>query len=168
MARCCDCLFFDGEEGVYRCRKNGIPVSTHAVALPIHCAYFLRKRDGATEMGFERKYQSPEPSDDQLALHVKLKELEEESSLTRFGLTKGFFAVLSMMVFFLFTLSMLVHNQATSGKEVLSGTHLVVIAVVIAFSVIIYFSFVFRRRSRLKAEISKAKAKIEMVSGDRV
>ncbi|HLF82604.1 MAG TPA: hypothetical protein VI837_00350 [Blastocatellia bacterium] len=54
------------------------------------------------------------------------------------------------------------------GRDVLSGTHIVIIFGILAASVVIYFSFVFGRAARLRAEITKTKKLIEVVSGDKV
>jgi hypothetical protein len=158
-------MFFDSKEGVYRCAKTGQSISTHSVAQPIECSYFVRRKNEQIEVEVERKYQNA-IDDDKAALHLKLKRLEEEYRLAHFGLAKGMLSVVVAMGCFLTTFAMEIFGKWLSGDNILGGVHLVVIAVVLAFAIIIYFSFVFGRRSRLSAEITKTKSKIEMVSGE--
>jgi hypothetical protein len=54
------------------------------------------------------------------------------------------------------------------GAGFIDGTHLVLIAFILVGGLIIYFSFVFGRAAKVRAEISKTKKLIEMSSGDRV
>ena len=165
MARCCDCMFFDGEEGVYRCTKTGQTISTHSVAQPIECVCFLRKKNEEAEVGGERKYQDAS-GDDEAVLRLKLKRLEEEYRLAHLGLAKGMFSAFGAMGCFLSTFGIAIFGKWLSGDSILRGIHLVVIAVILASAIIMYFSFVFGRRSRLSAEISETKSKIEMIAGE--
>ncbi|MCX5643536.1 MAG: hypothetical protein NTZ17_02450 [Phycisphaerae bacterium] len=105
-------------------------------------------------------------SKEELELH--LKGLEREYELARLGMIKGQGAtrmgvagalvttVLSFTAFFL------------TGKSLLTGTHLVIIVLIIAASLVIFSSFVFGRAARIRAEISKTKKSLEIVSGDKV
>ncbi|MCP4454598.1 MAG: DUF2207 domain-containing protein [Planctomycetes bacterium] len=167
MDRCCDCMYCDEIDGTYRCKKTGETISTHALSLLKKCEYFIRRKADSVEVQVEHTYDSNDNNGNDDELRLKLRELEEEYRLARYGLSKGLVSVLSVMICFVVTMGMTIFGKWLSGDGILSGTHLVIIAVVLAFSVVIYFAFVFGRRSRLKAEISKTKAKIDMVAGDK-
>jgi hypothetical protein len=80
----------------------------------------------------------------------------------------------SGMATFAATVVMLVITAAATfafvnkGSGFIDGTHLVLISFILVGSLIIYFSFVFGRAAKVRAQIGKTKKLIEMSSGDRV
>jgi hypothetical protein len=101
-------------------------------------------------------------------LEIRLKELEHEYELARAGLAKGIWATGGAMLSGLLSLAIAVIALIWTGKEFLTGTHLVIIFFILAAAIVIYFSFVFGRTSRIRAEISETKKMLEMSSGDKV
>jgi hypothetical protein len=75
-------------------------------------------------------------------------------------------ALVTMAVLVSVAMSFVIRWRA--DREFLSGTHIVLIVVVVAFSLVIYASLIFGRTSRLRASISTTKKEIEMVAGEKV
>jgi len=94
-----------------------------------------------------------------IELQIKLKQLEEEYRLARSGLKIGSITALVAIVAVIFSFSPL-----TGKGGVLTGVHYVLIALIVAGGIIVYFSFVFRRVAKVRMEISKTKTLIEMGS----
>jgi hypothetical protein len=95
-------------------------------------------------------------------LRVKLRELEEESRLSRSGLYVGGISAMCAMF------AVLASFSIDAKMAVVSGNHLVMIVGIVAGAIIVYFSFVFRRAARVRMEISKTKTALEMGSGEKV
>ena len=92
-------------------------------------------------------------------LKIRLKELEEEYRLARNGLIGGFIIILFSIV-------------AVSGTIFVTsiefkGQHVVMIVGILAAAIIVYFSFVFRRVAKIRLEISRTKAQLDMASGEK-
>lgn len=96
-------------------------------------------------------------------LEVQLAALKEEYRLASNGLIIGTILTLGVMA------SMVLTKFAPLVKEgLLSGTHLVLMVLICAFAVVIYFSFVFGRAAKLRAKITEKEKLLEMSSGDKV
>ena len=89
-------------------------------------------------------------------LNMKLSELEEEYRFARSGLFVGGITSICAIVTVLFSFF--------AKIDVLEGNHIVMIVGIVAAAIIIYFSFVFRRTAKVRMEISKTKAALEMGS----
>src|SRR6185369_5156411 len=102
-------------------------------------------------------------------LEIRVRELENEYAytLSLAGLGKGMITTIMAMVSGLLTLIAALIAFLWSGPGFLSGTHLVIIFGILAAAIIIYFSFVFGRAAKIRAEISETKKLIEVSSGDK-
>ena len=101
-------------------------------------------------------------------LEVRLEELRHEYDLAKTALVKGGFMTMGAFASGLATLGIGLYAFIQKGEGFLSGNHFVFIFLILAFSLVIYFSFVFGRQAKLKAEISKTKKLLEMSSGESV
>jgi CheY-like chemotaxis protein len=101
-------------------------------------------------------------------LQIKLKELEHEYELARMGMAKGTTATITAVVGVLVTMSMAFGLKYSSDRELLSGTHIVIIILIVVFGLIAFSSLVFGRAARLRAQISETKKEIELITGDKV
>jgi nitrate/nitrite transporter NarK len=101
-------------------------------------------------------------------LELRLKELEHEYALARAGLTMGIWGAGGVMLSGLATMILALIPIIVVGKMFLSGTHLVIIFFILAAAVVIFFSFVFGRTAKIRAEISETKKLLELSSGDKV
>lgn len=101
-------------------------------------------------------------------LELKLTELEKEYELARKGMFWGPIMAILSLIAGLMCLGGALYAFLEKRPGFLSGTHLVIFYLIMAFALIIYFSFVFGRRAKLKAQITKTKKLLEMSSGERV
>ncbi len=101
-------------------------------------------------------------------LRARLEELKLEYEVARLGLEKGGRAVNLAFVSGIITLAFGAITFITAGVAYLSGSQFIVIVLILALSLIIYFSFIFGRVARLRAEITKTKKSLEISSGDKV
>jgi len=101
-------------------------------------------------------------------LEERLRQLELEYELAREGLAKGRTATIAVILSGLATLIIAVVPLIWRGKEFLSGTHIVIIFSVLAIAVVVYFSFVFGRTARIRAEISETRKMLDVASGKSV
>ena len=101
-------------------------------------------------------------------LELRLEELKAEYDLARTGLMKGFLGTIGAMISGLGTLVISVVAFMKTGKDFLTGNHIVIIFGILAVTILIYFSFVFGRAAKIKTEITKTKKLLEMSSGDKV
>jgi hypothetical protein len=106
---------------------------------------------------------APTPADKRS--HLKLAELERQYSLARLGLIKGGFAPGAALVGGLATLGAALFAYVKRGPGFLTGNQLVILYGLLVAGLLIYFSFVFRRLLRLRVELTKTKAQIDMTSG---
>jgi hypothetical protein len=101
----------------------------------------------------------------QLELRAKLTELENEHQLAREGLNLGgkktVFGFVGAMASLFVASGVFIY----SGKEFISGTQLVIMFATIVVGLVAYYSFVFRRISKIKLEISKNKQLLEIETG---
>ena len=101
-------------------------------------------------------------------LHLKLETLEKEYELARMGMVKGLSAMIIAFIGVLLTVSMAFGLKFYSDRELLSGTHIVIIILILAFGLIAFSSLVFGRAARLRAQISETKKEIELITGEKV
>lgn len=99
-------------------------------------------------------------------LELQLKRLENERELSLAGLLKGSTTAIAAMVSVLATIGLAILSVALTDTSVISGTHIVIIAALVVFGLVAYFSFVFRRRVKLNAEIEETRAKLELLTGE--
>jgi thiosulfate reductase cytochrome b subunit len=90
-------------------------------------------------------------------LELKLAELEREYELARKGLFGGIILAIIAFISGLACLGGGLYAFLKKGPGFLSGNQLVIIYLIMAFGFIIYFSFVFARTTKLKAQITKTK-----------
>jgi DNA-binding Lrp family transcriptional regulator len=101
-------------------------------------------------------------------LKARLKELEREYELAREGLRSGFYKTAMAMVSGLVSLGVAAFVFVSRGPGFIDGWQLIVIFGIMAVALVIYYSFVFGRSAKLRAEISKTKKLIEVSSGENV
>jgi hypothetical protein len=101
-------------------------------------------------------------------LELHLAELKEEYSLARMGLAKGGLTVMTAIVGLVCTLGVSLFAFLKRGEGFINGNHYVALVLIVAFAAVIYFSFVFGRTAKLRAEISETRKLLEMSSGDSV
>lgn len=101
-------------------------------------------------------------------LKARLEELRHEYDLSRTALIKGSLMTFAAIGSGLTTLVIGLFAFLKRGEGFLTGNHIVAIFLILAFSLIIYFSFVFGRQVKLRAEISRTKNLLEMSSGESV
>jgi hypothetical protein len=105
-----------------------------------------------------------EVNDSTRRLHKRLDRLEHEYRLARLGLLTG-------VILYLFgtaVAGMAWHAFVSRGEGFLSGTHLVIIFVALSATWISYFSFIFGRRAKAKAEFSETGKSLELKMGGSV
>jgi hypothetical protein len=102
-------------------------------------------------------------------LETRVRELENEYAytLSLAGLGKGMITTMMVIVSGLLTLIAALIAFLWSGPGFLSGTHLVIIFGILAAAIVVYFSFVFGRVAKIRAEINETKKLIEVSSGDK-
>lgn len=98
-------------------------------------------------------------------LEVELKRLEQEYELAKEGLRMSKRYVPMDMLSGLISLVLVFIAFMTSDREFLTGNQLIVIFMILAVALLIYYSFVFGRMIKIKADISKTKQKIEIEAG---
>jgi len=106
-----------------------------------------------------------ESSDPPIKKSNELRQLEMKYQLATRGLaTRAPKTYATMIVgFSIFLVVSLV--LAAKGKQLFPGWPLVWVFGVIATAVLIYYSFVYRRACKLKAEIAKEKKRLELAAG---
>jgi hypothetical protein len=105
-----------------------------------------------------------EVNDSTRRLHKRLDRLEHEYRLARLGLLIG-------VILYLFSTAvagMAWHAFVTRGEGFLSGTHIVLIFVASNATLVSYYSFIFGRRARARAEFSEAGKSLELKMGGSV
>ena len=107
-----------------------------------------------------------ESSDPPIKKSDKLRQLELEYQSTTRGLAtrapKTYAAIIVGFSIFLVVALLL----AANGKQLFPGWPLVWVFGIIAAAVLIYYSFVYRRACKLKAEIAKEKKRLELAAGE--
>ena len=102
-----------------------------------------------------------ESSDPPIKKSDELRQLESEYQLATRGLAarapKTYAAMIIGFLIFLIGALLL----AANGKQLFPGWPLVWVFGIIATAVIIYYSFVYRRACKLKAEIAKEKKRLQ-------
>lgn len=98
-------------------------------------------------------------------LEVELKRLEQEYELAKEGLRMSKRYVPMAMLSGLISLVLAFIAFITTDREFLTGNQLIVIFIILAVALLIYYSFVFGRMIKIKADISKTKQKIEIEAG---
>lgn len=76
----------------------------------------------------------------------------------------GFVEIFMVLVWGLCLLWAAFSAFVEKGEGFLSGHHLVALVAIVAVAFVAYFSFVFRRTTKLRAEISETKKLLEMTS----
>jgi hypothetical protein len=106
-----------------------------------------------------------ESSDPPIKKSDELRQLETEYQLAARGLAARAPKTYATMIvgFSIFLVVALV--LAANGKQLFPGWPLVWVFGVIATAVLIYYSFVYRRACKLKAEIAKEKKRLELAAG---
>jgi hypothetical protein len=106
-----------------------------------------------------------ESSDPPIKKSDELRQLESEyQSMTRGLAARAPKTYAAMIVgFSIFLVAALV--LAANGKQLFPGWPLVRVFGIIATAVLIYYSFVYRRACKLKAEIAKEKKRLELGAG---
>jgi hypothetical protein len=106
-----------------------------------------------------------ESSDPPIKKSDDLRQLESEYQLATGGLAlrapKTYAALIIGFLIFLVAALLL----AANGKQLFPGWPLVWLFGIIATAVLIYYSFVYRRACKLKAEIAKEKERLELAAG---
>jgi hypothetical protein len=124
-----------------------------------------RPETSATQKGYEmvdnRTMTEPE-------LKARLEELRHDYDLSRTALIKGGYITYAAFASALATIGMGLYAFLQKGEGFLNGSHFIAIFLILAASLIIYFSFVFGRQAKLRAEISRTKKLLEVSSGESV
>jgi hypothetical protein len=106
-----------------------------------------------------------ESSDPPIKKSDDLRQLESEYQLATGGLAlrapKTYAALIIGFLIFLVAALLL----AANGKQLFPGWPLVWLFGIIATAVLIYYSFVYRRACKLKAEIAKEKERLKLAAG---
>ena len=109
-----------------------------------------------------------ETSDPPIKKSDELRQLEMEYKLATRGVAARAPKTYAAMIvgFSIFLISALV--LAATGKQLFPGWPLVWVFGIIGTGVVIYYSFVYRRAFKLKAEIAKEKKRLELAAGKSV
>jgi Flp pilus assembly protein TadB len=107
-----------------------------------------------------------ESSDPPIKKSDELRQLESEYQLATRGLAarapKAYAGMIIGFLIFLVAALLL----AASGKQLFPSWPLVWVFGIIAAALLIYYSFVYRRACKLKAEIAKEKKRLQLAAGN--
>jgi len=102
-----------------------------------------------------------ESSDPPVKKSDELRQLESEYRLATRGLAARAPKTYAAMIIGFLTFLVAVLLLAATGKQLFPGWPLVWVFGIIATAVLIYYSFVYRRAFKLKAEIAKEKKRLQ-------
>ena len=100
-----------------------------------------------------------------MELEVELKRLESEYELAKEGLRSSKRYIPMAMLSGFVSLALAFTAFMTTGKEFLTGNHLIFIFIILAAAVLLYYSLIFGRMSKIKAKISKTEKEIQIEIG---
>jgi len=98
-------------------------------------------------------------------LEVELKRLESEYELAKEGLRSSKRYIPMAMLSGFVSLALAFTAFMTTGKEFLTGNHLIFIFIILAAALLLYYSLIFGRMSKIKAKISKTEKEIQIEIG---
>jgi preprotein translocase subunit SecY len=103
-------------------------------------------------------------------LELKLKQLEYDYAIAKQGLAVRGLGGLAMLLVFVGMMSTKFLGAFTflkRGEGFIGGKDFVLLAIVVCLGLFLFYSLVLSRTARIRAEISKTKKSLEVVSGDK-